>query len=504
MKPAGGGIADRSTEDAQRSDFRSALLWLGSTTLIWQILSWAFTLLTARLLSPSDYGLIALAETLLPYLAILSSCSIAVWIVQTPRAEALEQRAAFWLTTAMGGAVSILAFLLAPLTAKFYANGELIFPLRIISLCFFFDGMQITPKAMLRRQMRFKALSLMNLSIAVSRSLLQLLLAYLGYGYMALVAGILFRSIVEAIWVHKLNPVPMGFVWDSALFRRIFSFGIPATGSTLCWVVFCTADKLLIGRLFGVEALGFYALAFYLSDLPMSKMSMILKPVVLAHYSRAKSDPARLGEEFMKVTRGSLLLMHPILIGIAVAAPQGVPLLLGAKWSPMVPALQALCIVGMIRCLCDCISPLLLAAGEAKRELSINISSALLMPPLFYLMGRSFGIEGVYCAWLGFLPLVVVIAVRMLEKTLGIAPLTFLRGIWYPAATALCMAGAARAAEASVADASDIEILALKLAALGVVYLGFMFRYREGLLRIYRETRGKEASTAKPLEAATV
>lgn len=174
---------------------RAGLLWLGSTNVVWQALSWVLTLLTARLLAAEDYGLIALVDSVFPYLALLAALSMQTWIVQTEDLSEKGLKTVFALTVVFGAFISLVAYCLAPSIAGFYETPKLEVPFKILSVIFLIKGIYLIPESLLRRELRFKPIALSKFGVGLSRSLIQLGLAVLGYEYWALVIGMLYQEI---------------------------------------------------------------------------------------------------------------------------------------------------------------------------------------------------------------------------------------------------------------------------------------------------------------------
>ena len=454
-------------------ELRHALLWLGSTTLIWQICSWFLTLLTARLLSPSDYGMLALAETAFPYLAIITNLGITTWAVQRRALERDDQEKVFAFSLALGVLSSSVFFAAAPRLAAFYHSPELAVVLQVLAPVFLLESISAVPKAMMRRQMRFKTIGLLQLWLGLTRSILQLALAFLGCGYGALVAGILLLHGGDAILALYLQPIRCRPRFSLPLVREILRYGIPATAAAVCQVVFSTADNVVVGRLFGAKTLGFYAMAFYLTDLPMSKINTVLRPVALTHLSRLQHSPPAVCREFLKLTQVALFLTLPVLTGLLLTSGEIVPLLLGNHWLPMVPMLQVLCAVGMLRALGDTISTLLLAIGRPRLQLKINLVTSILLPCSFYLAARGWGLAGIYFAWLSLFPMVLLYSLREVRGASGLRLRDFFRNALAPASATGVMALAVHGVVRLGSGYSLPTLLGLKIAA-GVCCYGLM------------------------------
>ncbi len=352
--------------------------------------------------------------------------NIANYIVQAKTLKKEDERALFTLNLLMGFFVGLLGFFVAPVVARIYNSPDVVLPLRLLALSFIVRSFGILPDAMLRRDLAFKTLGLMNLSAGISRGLLQLLLAILGYGYWALIIGMLYRDLFVTLWVIVARGIPRSLHWDTAIVRSVVRYGLPATGSSLCWVIFTTADYAVVGTFFDMETLGYYAMAFYLTDLPMSKINQIIRPVLIPYFSKVREDLPQLRESFLAVARACSLIFFPLLLGLSIVAPEAVPIVLGDKWIALIVPLQVLCIVSLLRAFTDSVSPVFLALGKPEKNFIIHASTAAVMPITFYLLAKSAGMVGVYSAWLFVYPIISFLAVIILRDVIGISPRAFI------------------------------------------------------------------------------
>ena len=163
-----------TTKDASESlvnRVRIAAFWIAGTTLVWQVVAWGLTLVTARILLPEDYGILSMAETVSPFVALLASLNVGTWIIQSPRFEQHDRAAMYTLTSLLGLAMTTIAFLGAPLVGAFYGNEEVVGAFRVLSVVFVLRGTAVVPLSVLRRDLKFKPLSLMESTVGISSGL---------------------------------------------------------------------------------------------------------------------------------------------------------------------------------------------------------------------------------------------------------------------------------------------------------------------------------------------
>ncbi len=472
---------------------RTAVLWVGSTTLVWQICSWGLTLLTARVLLPSDYGILSLTETISPFLAMLAGLNLTTWIMQTETLRARDKAAMYSLTTLVGGIMALVGISIAPLAGLFFENDEMVLPLQIVSLTFVLRGTAVVPLASLQRELNFKPVALMRSSVGIATGVLQLALAMLGYGYWSLIVGIVAREVVSAAWAHYYVGLPRDLSWDSRLYRRAIGFGAPATLALVAEILFNASDKVVVGKLFEVEFLGYYSMAFFLTDLPLARINGILRPVFIPYFARLQSTPEKLKQHFSRFVLAITSLIFPLLLGAAVVAEDLVGLVLGAKWLPMARPLQILCIVGLMRSYTDNIPFILLAAGKPMQVLRVRLVYLAVMPLAFFVLASTYGIAGIYLTWLLVFPTCSIVLVLALHEEIGITPWDYVSNLAGPALSSLFMAACVYVAAAPLREQLSAATLVACQVAIGMAsYGGFYWLvFRRDAMGVLGALRGR-------------
>jgi len=392
---------------------QSGFRWMLTTTILWQVISWVLTLFTARILRPSDYGLLALNEAIYPYLILLASFRIEVWAVQRKDFSQNDQKQVMSFLLILGFLTSLLAFFAAYGIAAFYESPEALLPFQIGSMMYFFRALQILPEVKLRRELRFREQAVMNLSIGVFRGVVQLILAYYGWSYWSLVIGNILSEVLRSLWLASITGLPRPIKIERSLAKEILTFGFHVSGATIFWILYSTSDNVVVGKFLGRETLGFYSMAFYLTDLPLSKINSVLAPLMLPYFSRMKEFKNGLRLSYLRSQRLLLFFLIPVIFGLAGTAPQLLPLLLGDRWNGIVPFFQILCIVGLLRAIPTYAGTVLTAVGRSKDLFTSSMLSGIVLPS-FFILGAILGdriagfngaLAGIFLTWIFLYPL---------------------------------------------------------------------------------------------------
>jgi O-antigen/teichoic acid export membrane protein len=374
-------------------------LWLGTSTILWQGISWAFTLITANLITPDDYGIIALTETFIPYLILLCGLNLQTWIIQKKSFSGEEYKQTAGLSILLSFIVFFIAINFTPSIARFYNKPELTSVLYILSGIFLCKGFSLVPESMLRRELHMKPIAIMNVLVVLLRGIVQVVMAFLGFGYWALVTGILVKELLETIFFIALKKINFSFLFSKNVILEALHFGIPATLGTFFWILYSSSDSMVIGKLLGTHTLSFYAMALYLIDIPLSKLNTLIRPIIFPYLSRIREADGNFEDEFLRIVRLVAGGIIPIMLGIGVTAPTLITVVLSEKWKPTGDLLQMLCFVGIGKTFIDNIHLLFTIIGKPKYVFYNNLLSSLILPLTFYISIKVYAVNGVTLSW---------------------------------------------------------------------------------------------------------
>ena len=451
-------------------------MWLASTTAVWQVISWVFTILTARILDPTDYGIFALAETVLPYMLLVSVFNIPQWYIQEKHVDENADRTFLTWTLSLGSVMTVIGIFSAPYIANFYNNQDLVLPFQVLCSIFLIHGYYLLPLAQLRREMRFKPLAIINFWSGTSRVILVYILAVLDFGFWALVIGAIYVEVFMVISLTVLKGLPAGFGWDNEIAKKIWKFGLAATGANVLYIIFSTADDVLIGKFLGTEILGYYFMAFYLMDMPLAKFNNLARPVLLSYLSKIRSYDEKLKSIFLDISKAALWLIFPVLVGMALVAYELVPVVFGEKWTPMVIPLIFLCIAGLFRAFTDHIPSLFFALGKPQMSFKINVVTAILLPLAFFVGVSYNGLDGILWAWVLAYPIVCFMILRGLSKLTIITEWMYVKNLKIPVICTILMALAVTIVHVTLQNmVSDYILLGAKILSGVIVYASISY-----------------------------
>lgn len=460
----------------------NGLVWASSTSAFTQIVNWVFTIMTARILAPSDYGTMALVQTFFPYLLMVTNFNMEPWFLHLESMNKEKEKSVFTLAFIFGSISSVFCFLIAPYVGQFYDNSDVVLAVQIMSINFIFYGLAMVPTSRLKRALEFKTISLVNTFVGITQVILVFILALNDFGLMSLVIGYTYKVVASTICFIFVGGGLPGFGWSQNVIKSIIKFGSQATGANILFIIFSTADEVIIGKFLGVDILGYYSMAFYLMSMPSNKIADIIKPLLLSYFSRIKSFKDKFVTIFLDITKFCAWIIFPILIGMSAVSNEFVLTVFGEKWAPMAWPLSVLCIAGLFRTLTDTIYSLIMAHGRPDIDFKINLVSAIIFPISFYFMIIEFGLNGALLVWIVIYPLIPYLNIRELKKLIGLKIRGYAVALIKPIIFTLAMYGVLYLFHvAFVNNLSQIYLLIIKVMLGMIIYslLSFFFFNKE-------------------------
>lgn len=403
------------------------LAWTAGAKWTSQILTWLCLLVVARLLEPRDFGVVSVAGVYLGLIAVFSEFGFGSAVV-TLRNLTVNEIAQINTFSVISGAVGFfVSCALALPMGRFFRSPELPAVIVVMSTSFLILGFKTVPSSVLQRDFRFKRLSLIDSSAAITQSLCVLLLAWLGRGYWALAFG----SVVGAMVGTTLNVASRPWGFERPRLKSVahaVNLSWQVLVVRLSWILYSDADFLVAGRVLGTTALGAYTFAWNFATLPVEKVTALVGQVTPAFFAAHQADHNALRRYLLSLTEAVSLVTFPATIGLGLVAPEFIALFLGSRWSDAVAPLEVLAFYGSIRTVSALLGPLLTALRETRFLMWTNIAAAGLMPLLFY-VGSRWGPVGIACGWIVGYPLIALPLYRKAFRRVGMPFRNYLAAI---------------------------------------------------------------------------
>jgi len=338
-----------------------------------QAISFVIVIILARLLSPREFGLLAMITVITSFASIFAEMGFSAALVQKQDIQQKHLSSVFWLNLGVGLLLTLLFIAGAPLIAHFYSEPVLV-PLTIfISFNFLIGSLTIVQKTMMTRAIDFRNLTIVDMTAVVVSGVVAIVLAYTGAGVWSLAVQTVLLSIITMIMLWKLGKWYPSLTFDWDAIKDLLGFSLNLFGSKLLNYWVRNLDYLLIGRFIGPQPLGVYKNAYTIMLFPLNNVSRVISRVMFPSLSLIQEDKRRVKRLFLRMTRTIALITFPMMAGLFVVAESFVLTLFGTQWADMIPILQVFCFTGLMQSVGTLTGNLYLSQGRSDLQLHVGL-----------------------------------------------------------------------------------------------------------------------------------
>ena len=306
------------------------------------VISFLITAVLSRLLSPDDFGIVAIATVLINFFSLLSDMGIGPAVVQNKTLDEVDHHHIFSFTIWIGIVLAVFFFLISPLISAYYKNEQLLLICRLLSINIMFVTWNIVPNALLYKNKMFKYLAYRNLVVQFIGGSLAIVGALNGLGIYALLVNPIFTAVVMFFISLARFPQKIYFSPRFASIKKIQSFSVYQFLFNLVNYLSRNLDKLVIGRVLGSRSLGYYEKSYRMMMLPLENITFVINPVMLPVFSEFQNDLNRLSSSYMKVVRTLAFVGSALTLLLFFAARELILLIFGMQWEPSVDVFRIL------------------------------------------------------------------------------------------------------------------------------------------------------------------
>jgi O-antigen/teichoic acid export membrane protein len=297
------------------------------------VLTTVAAIVLARLLTPDDYGLIAMVAILVSFVGMFQYLGLSTATVKWAELNHQQVSTLFWINMALSAAIMLVTVASGPLLAWFYHEPRLIGIGAAYGLTILITGLGIQHEALLSRQMRFTAIVIVETTALMIGFLAAIVAAWYGAGYWALVLNQFVMTIVTVVGVWSACKWRPGFPGRGLDLRSMLSYGGNLTGFNVMTFFARNLDNLLIGKFWGAHQLGVYSRAYQMLLLPMQQINAPLASVAVPALSRLAHSPDRYRAAYLKILEKIAMVTMPLGALMIATSDWMVLLLLGPKWT---------------------------------------------------------------------------------------------------------------------------------------------------------------------------
>jgi len=482
------------------------MAWAYGSYVAGRLMVLVATAILARLLTPKDFGLVALAVSFTAFLDVVRSLGPNEWLVVVAESEVMEWAETVWVVNVgLGLALTLAAAVVGRVVASFFHEPRLVAIVAVLGANFFVGSLSYVHYALAQKRMDFRARTVAELAEVVARGLVGIGLALAGAGVWALVLGYVAGTLAmtAALWITV--PWRPSFAWRREHLPRLWRFGGALGGVGLMAAMLAQFDNLVVARVLGAAALGLYALATRLPELLIINLSVVAGEVLFPAFATFKRS--EMGRPFLTSLHYALVVALPMTAFLAVLARPLIMAAFGPKWHGAVGAMQVLTLWALI-------SPISLVCGTAYKALGraglllrLALVQVALWVPLVLLLAHR-GIVAVSGAQAGVAAVMAAASLVIMSRMLAVGPGQLLSVSWAPVGAAAVLAGALWGMLQLVSSTWP-AILGGAVVA-GVVYPGLLWWWdRPTLMRLLgvvvprlRPASGSLAEVGEPLGPA--
>ena len=464
------------------------------------------TVVLARLLTPRDFGLIAMVLVGLELLMNFRDAGLSAATVQRKEIKQAQVSALFWINTAVGMALMLLMITLAPAFVWFYHEPSLQNIVVIMAAVFLFDGLMVQHRALLQRRMRFLALGSIQIASQAVGKAIAIAMAIYGFGYWSLVAMPVSTSLCRLIMAWPLSGWTPGLPGKAKGLRSMISFGMDITGTQLVSFFSTQLDNILIGRCCGTFSLGLYSKAYNLISMPARLIPWPMSTVMIPSLSVIQDSPERYRRFLRRALEKMAFFGQPIAVLLLVAAQEIILTILGDQWRQAVPIFRVLGIRGFVQITQSGSGWVLVSLNQTRRLLKWRAITTT-VHCLSIILGIHWGATGVA---VGISISSIVLKVPDLLYCYRKTPVT-LRDFWsavWRSTVASIGAGCFTylLSQSAFADLLNPQLRLLIISvAFGILYLGIFAvlpggpeRLKDFMEKIWHLRGGKQETTISP------
>ena len=428
--------ADRSAGDGALGEIAAPRLraratrgaaWSGVSSIVMRLGGLVVGIILARLLTPEQFGIYAIALTVQSILITAADLGLSADLIRSDEPKKIAPTIAT-LGLASGAILTAATALSSQTLAALLGNEDAAPAIAILSLTLLLAGGTVVPFGMLHRRFQQRELFYVGAADFMVSTIVTLVLVAAGFGVVGLAIGRVSAQIVSSAMQYSFARVRPRFAIDRSIVRSVLAFSIPvASANMLSWALL-NVDYIILARVAGATALGFYVLAFNISSWPMTALGQVVRSVSLPYFSRAADAASSLATVSAVAWAGAL----PAGAILAVLAAPLIEVVYGARWLPAAPALAALGIYGSLRVVFDTIAGFLYSRGRSGRVLVIQVVWLVALVAGMIPATNMYGIVG--AGWVHVIVAVAVIlpAYALALRRTGGRFTAIARAAWWP------------------------------------------------------------------------
>jgi lipopolysaccharide exporter len=445
--------------------------WITIATVVSTVFQFLQVTLLLRLLSPGEFGLVALSNLILTFFQLFTNLGFSGSIIHKQESDRTVLSTIYWLNIGLGAVIFTIIQFTTPAIAAYKHEPRLGEVLHYASFYFLIVYLGQIYLFLMEKELQFRTIAIIDILGTVLGTFTTVLLAYLGWRELSMVAGQLvgqgLRTILQIVLGYPLFRPRLQFVFSRV--RDHLRFGVYNLGDGILGFVQSNYDNLFIGFVLGNEMLGFYTAAYQLAVYPITKLNPIILQVAYPVLAKMQHDADELKRSYLKILDVLSYCNLPLLAGLFITADTIVPLLYGPGWESSISLIHLFVFVGAFMCLSHPLFTLAFTKGKPNLLFYLNLATLLVKIPLVYWLGREYGVMGAATAFLVATGVNLLANFAIVHYLVGEFMGTFLRNIARPVLFCVLMVGGVALAKSMVGHEGIVSAI-IQVAVGGGIY----------------------------------
>jgi len=368
----------------------SGLKWSFTDSIVNQIIHFIIGLILARLLSPSEYGIIGMAMVFISVSESIVQCGLGQALIRKPNCTEADYNTMFYTNIALGLVTFSILYFSAGAIARFYHSSELILLTKVMAVNLIINSFGMVETAILTKQIDFKKQTKISVISTTTSGIVGIGLAFLGFGYWSLVIRTLTQNLIRVILLYTLSKFKAKLIYSIDSFKELFGFGIKLLTAGLIDNVYRNIYQLVIGKYFSPAELGYYSRAEQFKNLPSQNIDSTIQRVTYPVLTNIADNDSKLKAVYKHLLKLLIFITSTTMILMIINAREIILILLGEKWAPTIPYLKIIGISGMIFPLHTLNLNLLKTKGRSDLFLKLEIIKKIIVIPVI-IIGVHYG-----------------------------------------------------------------------------------------------------------------
>ena len=444
--------------------------WSSISQFSRQLVQYATTIILANILSPGDFGLLAMALVVTGFIDIFKDLGTSSALIHLDVIDQVLISTIFWINIIVGAVFTLIIYFSSHLISLFFNTVDIIPILQVISFLFFISSFSLLPRALLERDFEFNKLAKIEIISTVFGSGVGISMAYFGYGVWSLIFQILVNNLVLTFLILIKSKIKVKFQFSFSAFKSVSSYSLNLVGFNIFNYFIRNADYMLIGKFIGENQLGTYYLAYKIMLYPLQGITVVISRVMFPIYSRVKNDLERFKEIYLRTTNTIAIITFPIMIGMMMISRYFVLTFFTHSWDTnlLTKLIMILAPVGLIHSISATTGSIYMSTGKTKLMFGWGVFSGIITVTGFFI-GLNWGTLGIAYSYLIVTILLLYPVFYFPLKIIKLKFPIFIANFWKVLLASLIMCGIIYLSESLLINPKNVFLGFISLLIVGIV-----------------------------------